>query len=902
MTKDLLLSIFILLYFIALKATRTLYSSVISTFFSYLKPKIMKARFFTILFLFPGFMFYSIAQSGWYWQNPLPQGNRLEDTHFTDLYNGWAVGEFGTILFTDDQGATWTKQESNTTDILYAVWFHLPDNGWAVGQNGTILHWDGAVWEAQESNFTGLLYDVHFINSQTGWAVGQDATVLHTTNGGVTWTVLTTALYSQHYLSVCFLNENEGYLSGAAGSNGVIKYTDDGGATWDTEIIPANRMNAIWFEDANSGWAVGNNGALFHKSSAGGDWTLQSTGSDVNLTSVHAINPSQAWVAGEGGTIFHTNNGGDNWFAQTSNLVNNLSSVFILNGESGWVVGDKGDVSYTNNGGGTWTPQSQGPTTYLREISFSTPGLGAVVGNGGLIYLTYDNGDTWVQEESNTSQNLYAIDLSHLYIATDVLVAVGYGGTIIRKFWESDMPDEPWELQSYLHNEDLWSVDMRGYSGWAAGSFGSITFSDNAANTWEIQHQDMGYHLYDIQFPTQNYGWAVGMAATILHSRDRGDTWDEQTSPVYTNFNSVFFCDHLVGWAVGLNGTIIHTSNGGRNWEEQDSGTDEMLSDVYFTDTNNGWAVGDFGTILHTTDGGDNWNKQFSGTSNTLFSVYFSDPATGWVCGEKGTILHTTDGGGATSFETVPRLNVDKEILDLMLTEDILTIEEPSRTKAPQNYQLVGLEVSLDTIRHTAVGDLTITLSHEGVTDTLIHRSGDDGDDILKMKFSDSSSIPIDSASAPYTGVFIPFKSLSSFYGLNPYGNWTLGIYDAFNGNTGRLEAWSLKLFIGDDDGSSTFIEKKRSGTSSRLKLMDVYPNPVNHGAYIRYHLFEECKIELSLLNIKGQKLATFLSARQPAGEYNITWDASKFEPGIYFVQLSAGTFVERKKIIISRQ
>jgi photosystem II stability/assembly factor-like uncharacterized protein len=71
-------------------------------------------------------------QSGWYWQNPKPQGNPLHDVYFTD-----------------------------------------DTNGWAVGQARKILPWDGEDWTAQTSGFEEHLFDVHFINSQKGWAVGR---------------------------------------------------------------------------------------------------------------------------------------------------------------------------------------------------------------------------------------------------------------------------------------------------------------------------------------------------------------------------------------------------------------------------------------------------------------------------------------------------------------------------------------------------------------------------------------------------------------------------------------------------------------------------------------------------------------------------------------------------------
>ncbi|MFQ5512269.1 MAG: hypothetical protein ACE5EO_10505 [Candidatus Krumholzibacteriia bacterium] len=42
--------------------------------------------------------------SGWFWQNPRPQGNNLLAVSFTDANTGTAVGELGTIVRTTDGG------------------------------------------------------------------------------------------------------------------------------------------------------------------------------------------------------------------------------------------------------------------------------------------------------------------------------------------------------------------------------------------------------------------------------------------------------------------------------------------------------------------------------------------------------------------------------------------------------------------------------------------------------------------------------------------------------------------------------------------------------------------------------------------------------------------------------
>jgi hypothetical protein len=49
----------------------------------------------------------SAQNTGWFWQNPLPQGNTLNSVQLVSADIGWAVGDGGTILKTTDGGLSW---------------------------------------------------------------------------------------------------------------------------------------------------------------------------------------------------------------------------------------------------------------------------------------------------------------------------------------------------------------------------------------------------------------------------------------------------------------------------------------------------------------------------------------------------------------------------------------------------------------------------------------------------------------------------------------------------------------------------------------------------------------------------------------------------------------------------
>src|SRR5262249_30256713 len=148
----------------------------------------MKVVLFRVSILFFGMAALgrseSFAQSGWFRQNPLPQGNTLRAAAAPDSSTVVAVGDFGTILRTADGGACWTPQPSGTTAVLYGVAFVDADTGTAVGEFGTILHTDdgGATWTPQ-SSAANHLYGVSFVDADTGTAVGNLGTILRTDDG-----------------------------------------------------------------------------------------------------------------------------------------------------------------------------------------------------------------------------------------------------------------------------------------------------------------------------------------------------------------------------------------------------------------------------------------------------------------------------------------------------------------------------------------------------------------------------------------------------------------------------------------------------------------------------------------------------------------------------------------------
>jgi len=102
----------------------------------------------------------------------------------------FACGMESTIMHTSDMGKTWNQIPVKSELALYTIFFK--DNvGWAVGDSGNYVRSEdnGRTWVVQEEVIKSKFWfrDVFFSSPDKGWVVGQAGTVVRTNDGGKTW-------------------------------------------------------------------------------------------------------------------------------------------------------------------------------------------------------------------------------------------------------------------------------------------------------------------------------------------------------------------------------------------------------------------------------------------------------------------------------------------------------------------------------------------------------------------------------------------------------------------------------------------------------------------------------------------------------------------------------------------
>jgi len=88
---------------------------------------------------------------------------------------------------------------------------------------------------------------------------------------------------------------------------------------------------------------------------------------------------------------------------------------------------------------------------------------------------------------------------------------------------------------------------------------------------------------------------------------------------------------------------------------------------------------------------------------------------------------------------------------------------------------------------------------------------------------------------------------------------------------------------------------------SNQTRIYRNSPNPFSQKTEISYTLKHETDLNITVYNIKGQKIEVIESSHKKPGNYTANWNAKSFPAGLYFIQLSTAKHCDIKKLILIR-
>ncbi len=81
---------------------------------------------------------------------------------------------------------------------------------------------------------------------------------------------------------------------------------------------------------------------------------------------------------------------------------------------------------------------------------------------------------------------------------------------------------------------------------------------------------------------------------------------------------------------------------------------------------------------------------------------------------------------------------------------------------------------------------------------------------------------------------------------------------------------------------------------------LNIFPNPVNNHAAVRFTLPEDSFVKIEVINFTGKTVQTLFNNRRQKGGALVSWNASTLPPGVYFVRISVnGTGVAARKAVV---
>jgi hypothetical protein len=93
----------------------------------------------------------------------------------------------------------------------------------------------------------------------------------------------------------------------------------------------------------------------------------------------------------------------------------------------------------------------------------------------------------------------------------------------------------------------------------------------------------------------------------------------------------------------------------------------------------------------------------------------------------------------------------------------------------------------------------------------------------------------------------------------------------------------------------------QQSAVVKDFALHQNYPNPFNPSTKIEFSVPKSTFVTVKVFNLLGEEVATLASREFNAGRYTVDWNANNAPTGVYFYRLTAGSFVDTKRMMLMK-
>jgi photosystem II stability/assembly factor-like uncharacterized protein len=602
----------------------------------------------------------AVTHSGWFWGNPQPQGNTLGEIEFA-AGRGYAGGNFGTLVRTDDGGATWSGLRTGLTDDLRRVRVVNADTVVLAGPCALRRSEDGGQsftrlpWTASDEGCPSEIVSIHFPSPSTGYVLTRDASVFRTGDGGETFSKVTSVPGPEAPTDIFFTGADTGVATTGGSGSGKIYRTTDSGNSWTEVESTGQSLNGLRFLPGGVGFAVGNAKTLMGTVDGGATWTpqpLAGPSETPNLTSISCADPLTCLIAESSGTtLLRTTDGG----ATATSVTPSTQPIFAVGFSSATravAVGSAGATVVSDDAGATWSPIGGriSGDNFVRLRATSSQ-VAHASGADGTIARTVNGGVDWFTVGVPTTAGI--VDAS--FVSQDVGFAIdGAGGA-----FKTTNGGASWQILNTGASTNPRAVLALSDTVVLLVGETGIRRSTDGGNSFEaVADRDLRKGLLTDVDPAGSAVFAFG-AKALRASSDGGETWRKVKFPSGgPGLSHVDFLDPRSGYAMTFDGRLFVTTNGGRKWKDVPAiGTHDGI-ELSFSSLENGYLsvggpvslFGGSGLSYRTTDGGKTWQPQLIAEGLT-FAV--DAGSTGFASTSAGEFFATSSGGQAANPSTL---------------------------------------------------------------------------------------------------------------------------------------------------------------------------------------------------------------------------------------------------------
>ena len=310
---------------------------------------------------------------------------------------------------------------------------------------------------------------------------------------------------------------------------------------------------------------------------------------------------------------------------------------------------------------------------------------------------------------------------------------------------------------------------------------------------------------------------------------------------------------------------------------------------------------------LYNATDGPNW------TNN---SNWLTAPVSHWsgvtLAGDRVTVLSLNDNQLTGSIP--PELGDLANLTLLGLSFNQLTGSIPSELGDLAN--LIGLDLSLNQLIGAIppeLGTLTnlsfLFLTNNQLTGSIPPELGT----LTNLTWLDVSSNQLTGSIPPELGSLANLTILlladNSLSGTLPLSLIDLSVlYIFWFDNTSLCEpidaafqTWLAGIANVRSTGCTNVATEEAAEIPAAFALNQNYPNPFNPTTLIRYALPQRASVRLSVYDVQGRLVRVLVASEQPAGRYEVRFEAGPLPSGVYFYRLEAGAFREVRQMLLLR-